>query len=337
MRQLPIILVVCGVLVLPGCKTIDSATSGLANLASAIGGSNYTPEQIQGAQMEAKSALDLAAAAIKKAQEEQLSDYAPERIREALKLFEKANAIYGKASTSNGEYLLEKASLFSSQSNLQELQGYQLDVQRLVSESAVIKDKQLAVLRPVNELYGIIDKFNGQALFTKRYEQTLTAKALLIKEIRAGNEAKQTQILDGLLSDLTALEKNVIEHVYFNELSNQAKVLAKTDLAQQVKVAFTDFTAALSQGIQYSQENVRDYAGIEQLQAKTQHLLERASSLNETVIKLKTAAKEAALENELLVLEQQLFQLSQALGLGDIRHRSIEQQLNEINAALLTK
>lgn len=337
MRQLPVILVVFGVLALPGCKTIDSATSGLANFASAIGGTNYTPEQIQGAQMQAQSALDLATAAVDKAQAEQLSAYAPERIQDALKLFEKAKAIYTKASTSNGEYLLEKASLFSSQSNLQELQGYQADIQRLINESAAIKDKQLAILRPVDELYSILDKFNGQAIFSKRYEQTLNAKASLIKEIRSGNEGKQAQILEGLLSDLTTLEKDVVEHVYFNELSNQAKMLAKTDLAQQVNVAFSDFSAALSEGIQYSQNNVRDYSGIERLQKNSHHLLERASSLNDTVNKLKAAVKAATLENELLALEVHLFQLSQALGLGDIRNRSLEQQLNEINAALKNK
>eukprot|EP01093_Parvamoeba_rugata_P017442 TRINITY_DN7019_c0_g1_i1.p1 TRINITY_DN7019_c0_g1~~TRINITY_DN7019_c0_g1_i1.p1 ORF type:complete len:138 (-),score=34.97 TRINITY_DN7019_c0_g1_i1:1079-1492(-) len=132
-----------------------------------------------------------------------------------------------------------------------------------------------------------------------------------------------------LLEQLTALEKDAVVQFYFSEHINKIYSLANSDKVSVFPVVYGDVKSQLAEGQAYAQKNYRDYDNIKVAADLVAHQIDRINSLFSEYTELKTALGNKEIESELLKFEAELAELTEAVGLGDLRDLTFSEQLKK--------
>jgi hypothetical protein len=328
MRKLLLVSILMG-MTLSGCKTIESVHKDLAGLA----GEKATPEQQQAAYQKAEQAFGEALTAYNLIKSESLAEYDIEKVKEAQKIWQVLEADFEELRLSP-DRALDSASLFSSDTVADEVMEQCQQIISLVAAANLSKERITAVLKPVREEFAVLTQLDAKIHFEKRYtvldQRHEELKALLIE----GKEAQVIQYVPQLLEQLTALEKDAVVQFYFSEHIRKIYQLADSDKPSVLPVVYNDVKSQLVQGQNYALSNYRDYDNIKLEANLVAHQIKRINSLFSEYGNTKTALDNKDIESKLLKFEYELAELTEAVGLGDLRHLSFTEQLQQIKAAL---
>lgn len=318
---------------LTGCKTIESVQKDLGSITSGLTGDEATPEQVQLAYEKAEQAFQEALTAYNLIDSEALADFDTEKVYEAKEVWQVLESEFAELRLSPG-HALDSASLFSSDTVADEIMEQSQQVIILVEGATVSKERITAVLKPVREEFAVLTQIDAKIHFEKRYstlnEQHQELKQLLID----GKEAQVEQYVPQLLEQLTALEKDAVVQFYFSEHIHKIYKLANSDKASVFPAVYRDVKIHLEQGQVYAQQNYREYDGIKLKADLVAHQIARINSLYSEYTNLKTALDDKEIENELLKFENELAELTEKVGLGDLRNLTFSEQLNKVKEKL---
>jgi len=318
---------------LTGCKTIESVQSDLGNLTSGLSGEEVTPEQLQLAYEKAEQAFQEALTAYNLIDSEALADFDTEKVYEAKEVWQVLESEFAELRLSP-DHALDSASLFSSDTVADEIMEQSQQVITLVEGVTVSKERITAVLKPVREEFAVLTQIDAKIHFEKRYstldEQHQELKQLLID----GKEAQVEQYVPQLLEQLTALEKDAVVQFYFSEHINKIYKLANSDKASVFPIVYEEVKTQLRRGQTYAHQHNREYDGIKLEADRVAHQIARINSLYGEYANLKTALDEKEIENELLKFESELAELTEKVGLGDLRNLTFSEQLNKVKEKL---
>ncbi len=318
---------------LTGCKTIESVQNDLGSITSGLTGDEATPEQIQLAYDKAEQAFQQALTAYNLIDAESLVDFDAEKVADAKKIWQVLESEFEELRLSP-EHALDSASLFSSDTVADEVMEQSLEVISLVNAASLSKERITAVLKPVRDEFAVLTQIDAKIHFEKRYalldEQHQELKDLLID----GKEEQVEKYVPQLLEQLTALEKDAVVQFYFSEHINKIYNLANSDKASVFSVVYSDIKKQLEQGQTYAQQNYRDYDNIKLEADLVAHQITRINSLYSEYTSLKTALDDKEIERELLQFESELAELTEAIGLGDLRNLTFSEQLQQVKEKL---
>ncbi|BDF95694.1 MULTISPECIES: hypothetical protein [Pseudoalteromonas] len=318
---------------LTGCKTIESVQKDLGSITSGLTGEQATPEQLQLAYEKAEQAFQEALTAYNLIDSESLADFDAEKVAEAKKIWQVLDREFDELRLSP-EHALDSASLFSSDTVADEVMEQSLEVINLVTAASLSKERITAVLKPVRDEFAVLTQIDAKIHFEKRYalldEQHQELKELLID----GKEAQVEKYVPQLLEQLTALEKDAVVQFYFSEHINKIYSLANSDKVSVFPVVYGDVKSQLAEGQAYAQKNYRDYDNIKVAADLVAHQIDRINSLFSEYTELKTALGNKEIESELLKFEAELAELTEAVGLGDLRNLTFSEQLKEVKNKL---
>lgn len=328
MKKLLLVSILMG-MTLSGCKTIESVQKDLAGLT----GEKATPEQQQAAYQKAEQAFGEALTAYNLIKSESLAEYDVEKVKEAQKIWHVLEADFEELRLSP-ERALDSASLFSSDTVADEVMEQCQQIISLVAAASLSKERITAVLKPVREEFAVLTQLDAKIHFEKRYtvldQRHEELKELLIE----GKEAQVTQYVPQLLEQLTALEKDAVVQFYFSEHIRKIYQLADSDKPRVLPVVYNDVKSQLVQGQNYALSNYRDYDNIKLEADLVAHQIKRINSLFREYGNTKAALDNKDIESKLLKFEYELAELTEVVGLGDLRHLSFTEQLQQIKAAL---
>lgn len=328
MKKTAVVLAIAA-LTLSGCKTLDAVPGGLGDL---VGTKEVDQAQVQAVYNKTQEAYLSAQSSMQIVATESLSDFDPERIKDANKVWndlqEEFAELQGKP-----ERALEKASLFSSNTVADEIMEQSQQITTLVSAAQASKNAIIAVLEPVRAHFAVLDKVDANKNFEKQYAQLVSRHEELKEMLIDGEQSKVEGYLPDLNNRLHKLEQDAVEKFYLGEVLADLKVLANSDKSDVLPSVFVDAKNATELAQAFARNNVRQYQDIEAKTLLAQLQVKRINSLFSEHISRKEALKDDAVEAQLLSLEKQIFQLTQKAGLGDLRHLSFTEQLAELNKA----
>lgn len=323
------VVIAIAALTLSGCKTLDAVPGGLGNL---VGTKEVDQAQVQAVYNKAQEAYLSAQSSMQIVATESLSDFDPERIKDANKVWsdlqEEFAELQGKP-----ERAIEKASLFSSNTVADEIMEQSQQITTLVSAAQASKNAIVAVLEPVRAHFAVLDKIDAKKNFEKQYAQLVSRHEELKEMLIEGEQSKVEGYLPDLNNRLHKLEQDAVEKFYLGEVLADLKVLANSDKSDVLPSVFVDAKNAAELAQAFARNNVRQYQDIEAKTLLAQLQVKRINSLFSEHISRKEALKDDTVEVQLLGLEKQIYQLTQKAGLGDLRHLSFTEQLAELNKA----
>ncbi|WP_138484633.1 hypothetical protein [Pseudoalteromonas phenolica] len=329
MRRTAIVLAITA-LSLSGCKTLDAVPGGLGDL---VGSKQVDQAQVQAAYSKAQEAYTSAQTAMQNASSQSLSDYDPERVQDANKIWSDLQEEFAELQA-KPERALDKASLFSSNTVADEVMEQSQNIIALITSAENSKNAIVAVLEPIRAHFLVLDNIETQKNFSKQYTQLVERhdelKALLIE----GEQAKVEEYLPEFSQRLHNLEQDAVEQFYLGEVFSKLKSLANSEKSEVLPSVYADVKDTAETAQAFARNNVRDYDGIKDKTRLAELQIQRINSLFSEHKSREQALKSESVEAQLLALETQLFQLTQKAGLGDLRHLSFSDQLNELKKAL---
>ena len=329
MKKTAVVLAIAA-LTLSGCKTLDAVPGGLGNL---VGTKEVDQAQVQAVYNKAQEAYLSAQSSMQIVATESLSDFDPERIKDANKVWsdlqEEFAELQGKP-----ERAIEKASLFSSNTVADEIMEQSQQITTLVSAAQASKNAIVAVLEPVRAHFAVLDKIDAKKNFEKQYAQLVSRHEELKEMLIEGEQTKVEGYLPDLNNRLHKLEQDAVEKFYLGEVLADLKALANSDKSDVLPSVFVDAKNAAELAQAFARNNVRQYQDIEAKTLLAQLQVKRINSLFSEHISRKEALKDDAVEVQLLSLEKQIYQLTQKAGLGDLRHLSFTEQLEQLNKTI---
>lgn len=329
MKKTAVVLAIAA-LTLSGCKTLDAVPGGLGNL---VGTKEVDQAQVQAVYNKAQEAYLSAQSSMQIVATESLSDFDPERIKDANKVWsdlqEEFAELQGKP-----ERAIEKASLFSSNTVADEIMEQSQQITTLVSAAQASKNAIVAVLEPVRAHFAVLDKIDAKKNFEKQYAQLVSRHEELKEMLIEGEQSKVEGYLPDLNNRLHKLEQDAVEKFYLGEVLADLKALANSDKSDVLPSVFVDAKNAAELAQAFARNNVRQYQDIEAKTLLAQLQVKRINSLFSEHMSRKEALKDDAVEVQLLSLEKQIYQLTQKAGLGDLRHLSFTEQLEQLNKTI---
>ncbi|MDP5213292.1 hypothetical protein ORJ66_09590 [Pseudoalteromonas tunicata] len=324
MKILPIILTAL-VLLLPGCKTLESVQDDLGSLTSNIMGPDATPEQIAAAFNEANKSFSIAKEQINIAENEELNAFDKTRVTEAQKLWQELEADFSKIQADKSN-ILSRSSLFSSQTNLQKINASSAKIFELITAATQVKDRILLVLKPVRDNFTVLNNLNTAKSFSEQFGKLNAKYQQLTGMLAQGQDVQVEAYLPTMLANQLDLEKNAVVEFYLAQVIAEIKVIANSDKASMLPSTYAQVRTLLDDSVLFAKTNNRDYQAIEMKRDEIQHHLNRIDNLYAQHQALKLVSKDLSFENYLLDIEQSLFSLTQKAGLGDKRHLTFKQQ-----------
>jgi len=318
---------------LSGCKTLDSVQEDLGGLTSGIMGESATPEQIKAAFEKTQMAFESAEHKIKSVESEDLAEYDVKRAKKITELWQELQQNYAKVMLDNSK-VVDRVSLFSSTSYGESIANNSVELIKLVDQAQAVKDKVLALLKPVRDGFSVLDNLKAKLNFKTQYGQ-LKKKELHLKELLTeGEEAQVQAYMPTMLANMQTLEKKAVVKHYLGDVLAQIKVLANSEKAKVLPNVYDTIRVLSTESVSFANLNFRDYEKINLKVEGVKHQLARIDSLFAQEQALQLVTKEQTFESYLLNMESQLFEMSKKAGLGDMRHLSFAEQLNQIQTKL---
>ncbi|TQF72787.1 hypothetical protein [Pseudoalteromonas luteoviolacea] len=309
-----------------GCKTLDSVQNTLA-------GSSPSTEQVQAAYSRAEAAYAEAQQAMYLANIESLTEYDSNRVERAQKEWQVLKKQFAELQ-SNPHEALDSASFFSSQTLSGEIIENSQQIMALVAGAQAAKKLILSVLEPVRSHFAVLDKFDASQQFSKRYRQLTTLHEKFKGMLVQGKQVQVETRLPEYQAQLTALEKDAVELHYMGNIIAELKLIGASTKAQVLPSVYSDAANTTDYAKQYIHLNVRKYEQIEEKARSAKLQILRLEHLYAEHLARKQALSDQQVEARLLALENQLLELTEKAGLGDLRHLSFTQQLSAIKEKL---
>ncbi|MBQ4813345.1 hypothetical protein J8M20_18430 [Pseudoalteromonas luteoviolacea] len=313
-------------IVTTGCKTLDSVHNTL-------GGSSPSAEQIQAAYNRAEAAYYEAQQAIHLANVESLADYDRNRVDKARQEWQELEEQFTELKAKPHE-ALDSASFFSSQTVSGEIMSMSQEILALVGGAQAAKKLILSVLEPVRSHFAVLDKFDTQQQFPTRYRKLNKhhnkLKAMLVDGKQPDVEAQ----LPGFKTQLTRLEKDAVSLHYLGQINVELTAISTSAKAQVLPSVYMDARNTADYAQQFINSNVRDYSSIEDKVHSAKLQILRLEHLFAEHLARKQALDDKQVEAQLLTLENQLLELTEKAGLGDLRHLSFANQLKAVKDKL---
>jgi hypothetical protein len=312
---------------LSGCKTLDAVPGGLGDL---VGTKQVDQAQVQSVFNKAQEAYLSAKSSIQTIATESLSDFDPEKVKSANKIWNDLQEEFAELQA-KPERALDKASLFSSNTVADEIMTQSQEVVALVTAAQNSKNAIVAVLEPVRAHFAVLDKIEAKRNFEKQYVQLEERHEELKGMLIDGEQSKVEGYLPDLNNRLHKLEQDAVEKFYLGDVLADLKVLANSDKSDVLPSVYVDAKNAAELAQAFARNNVRQYQDIEAKTLLAQLQVKRINSLFDEHLRRKEALKDDGVEGQLLGLEKQIYQLTLKAGLGDLRHLSFTEQLDELN------
>ena len=329
MRKIAIVLAITA-LSLSGCKTLDAVPGGLGDL---VGTKQVDQAQVQAAFSKASEAYTSAQTAIQNALSQSLKEYDPERVQDANKIWSDLQEEFAELQA-KPERALDKASLFSSNTIADEVMEQSQSIIALITSAEKSKNAIVTVLEPIRAHFVVLDSIETQKNFSKRYTQLVDRHNELKTLLIEGEQAKVEEYLPEFSQRLHNLEQDAVEQFYLGAVFSQLKLLANSEKSEVLPSVYTDVKGTAEAAQTFARNNVRDYEEIKGKARLAELQVQRINSLFSEHKLREQSLKNDSVETQLLALETQLFQLTQKAGLGDLRHLSFSEQLNELNKSL---
>ncbi|KZN48279.1 hypothetical protein [Pseudoalteromonas luteoviolacea] len=309
-----------------GCKTLDSVQNTL-------GGTSPSAEQIQAAYNRAETAYSEAQQAMHLANVELLAEYDLNRIDKAQKEWQDLKHQFSELKAKPHE-ALDSASFFSSQTVSAEIIEMSQKILALVGGAQAAKKLILSVLEPVRSHFAVLDKFDSQQQFPTRYDKLHKHHNKLKVMLVDGKQPDVEAQLPSYQAQLTRLEKDAVSLYYLGQVNAELKMISASTKAQVLPSVYADARNTADYAQQFINLNVRDYTNIEDKVHSAQLQIFRLEHLFAEHLARKQALDDKQVEAQLLTLENQLLELTEKAGLGDIRHLSFSNQLKAIKDTL---
>ncbi|GMM86877.1 hypothetical protein [Pseudoalteromonas sp. MTN2-4] len=329
MRKTAIVVAITA-LSLSGCKTLDAVPGGLGGL---VGSKQVDQAQVQAAYSKAQEAYTLAQTAMQTASSQSLIDYDPDRVQDANKVWSDLQDEFAELQA-KPERALDKASLFSSNTIADEVMEQSQNIIALITNAENSKNAIVAVLEPIRAHFLVLDNIETQKSFSKQYAQLVERHDELKSLLIEGEQAKVEGYLPEFSQRLHNLEQDAVEQFYLGEVFSQLKSLANSEKSEVLPSVYANVKGTAEAAQIFARNNVRDYDSIKNKTRLAELQIQRINSLFSEHKLRELALKNESVEAQLLALETQLFQLTQKAGLGDLRHLSFLDQLNELKNAL---
>lgn len=319
---------------LSGCKTIDSVQQDLGSLASSITGEEQaTPEQIQAAYEKAQSVFQEALTAYNQIDTENLAQFDEERVAKARKVWAVLEPEFNELRLAP-EYALKSASLFSSDTVADEVMSQSQEVISLVTEAQLAKQRITSVLQPIRDEFAILDQLDAETSYEKRYRELDKQHQQLKEMLIDGQEQQVAEYVPKLLEQLIDLEKDAVVQFYFSQYIEKIYGLANSKKVDIFPTVYQDVRKQLEQGGAFSKANYREYEQIKQHAALLSLQIDRINSLYAEYLAQKSAIDKDTVEAHMLSLESEIYALTMAAGLGDLRGLSFQEQLQQVRKAI---
>lgn len=319
---------------LSGCKTIDSVQQDLGSLASSITGEEQaTPEQIQAAYEKAQSVFQEALTAYNQIDTENLAQFDEERVAKARKVWAVLEPEFNELRLAP-EHALKSASLFSSDTVADEVMSQSQEVISLVTEAQLAKQRITSVLQPIRDEFAILDQLDAETSYEKRYRELDKQHQQLKEMLIDGQEQQVAEYVPKLLEQLIDLEKDAVVQFYFSQYIEKIYGLANSKKVDIFPTVYQDVRKQLEQGETFSKANYREYEQIKQHAALLSLQIDRINSLYAEYLAQKSAIDKDTVEAHMLSLESEIYALTMAAGLGDLRGLSFQEQLQQVRRAI---
>lgn len=318
---------------LSGCKTIDSVQQDLGSLASSITGEEATPEQIRAAFDKAQSVFQEALSAYNQIDADNLAQFDEERVTKARKVWAVLEPEFNELRLAP-EYALKSASLFSSDTVSDEIMSQSQEVISLVAEAQLAKQRITSVLQPIRDEFAILDQLDAETSYEKRYRELDKQHQQLKEMLIDGQEQQVAEYVPKLLGQLIDLEKDAVVQFYFSQYIEKIYALANSKKVDIFPTVYQDVRKQLEQGEAYSKANYREYEQIKQQAALLSLQIDRIDSLYAEYLAQKAAIDKDTVEAHMLSLESEIYALTIAAGLGDLRGLPFQEQLQQVRKAI---
>ncbi|KZN32045.1 hypothetical protein N480_02595 [Pseudoalteromonas luteoviolacea S2607] len=229
---------------------------------------------------------------------------------------------------------MDSASFFSSQTVSAEIIEMSQEILALVGGAQAAKKLILAVLEPIRSHFAVLAKFDTQQQFPTRYRKLHKHHNKLKAMLVDGKLPDVEALLPSFQAQLTHLEKDAVSFHCLGQINADLKMISASKKVQVLPSVYADVRNTAEYAQQFINLNVRDYTNIEVKVHSAKLQILRLEHLFAEHLARKQALDEEQVEAQLLTLENQLLELTEKAGLGDLRHLSFSNQLQAVKDKL---